>query len=81
MTAVKYLFFELLNAPKDKLTWYAILDKALKQEKQQIEQAYIKGEMNAIYNNRDVEWGESDVHNETAEQYYAKNYGIKSMNE
>ena len=81
MTAVKYLFFEMLKAPPDKLTWYAILDKALKQEKQQIEQAYIKGEMNAIYKSRDIEWGESDVHNETAEQYYAKNYGIKSMNE
>ena len=35
-TAVEYLFEQLWEAPKDKLTWHTILNKAKKMEQQQI---------------------------------------------
>ena len=34
MTAVELLFQQLWDTPKDKLTWYAIREEALKMEKQ-----------------------------------------------
>lgn len=34
-TAVEYLFEQLWETPKDKLTWHAILNKAKKKEKNQ----------------------------------------------
>ena len=36
-TAVEWLFNKLWEEPKDKLTWYAILEKAKEMEKEQIE--------------------------------------------
>ena len=35
MTAVEWLFKALWEEPKDKMTWYAILDKAKEMEKEQ----------------------------------------------
>lgn len=42
-TAVQWLFKQLWEEPKDKLTWYAILDKAIEMEKEQIQKAYSEG--------------------------------------
>lgn len=39
-TAVDWLFEKLWNQPKDKLTWYAILDRAKAMEKEQIIEAH-----------------------------------------
>jgi hypothetical protein len=36
VTAVNWLFKKLWDEPKDKLTWYAILEQAKEMEKQQI---------------------------------------------
>lgn len=35
-TAVEYLFEQLWETPKDKFTWYSILEKVKEMEKQQI---------------------------------------------
>jgi hypothetical protein len=35
-TSTEWLFKKLLDEPKDKLTWYAILEQAKEMEKQQI---------------------------------------------
>ena len=43
MTAVEYLFETLWDCPKDKLTWYSILEKAKEMHKQEIEQSFIDG--------------------------------------
>jgi hypothetical protein len=43
-TAVEWLFRALWDTPKDKLTWWAIFDKAMAIEKQQIIDAYNNGE-------------------------------------
>jgi hypothetical protein len=64
-TAVEWLFRSLWDTPKDKLTWWAIFDKAMAIEKQQIiaahESSYI--EMNLAFRA-----------GERAEQYYDDNY-------
>ena len=36
MTAVEWLFEKIWNTPKDKFSWYSILDEAKEMEKQQI---------------------------------------------
>jgi hypothetical protein len=65
-TAVEWLFKQLWEEPKDKMVWYAILDKAKAMEKEQIvdahEQAYI--EMNLAFRSAD-----------RAEDYYNETYG------
>jgi len=38
-TAVEWLFQQLWDEPKDKFTWYAIREKAIQMEKEQIENA------------------------------------------
>lgn len=43
-TAIDWLFRSLWDTPKDKMVWYAILDKAKEMEKEQIVHAYDKGE-------------------------------------
>ena len=40
ITAVQWLFQNLWEEPKDKMTWYAILDEAKEMEKDQIIDAY-----------------------------------------
>jgi hypothetical protein len=61
-TAVYWLFEKLWETPKDKFTWYSILEQAKQMEKEQIIDAYDKGEFNQGCN-------------EDAEQYYNENYG------
>ena len=63
-TSVEWLFQQLWETPKDKLTWHSILEKAKQMEKVQIIDAYDKGEFNQGCN-------------EDAEQYYNENYNSK----
>jgi len=62
-TSVEWLFKQLWDEPKDKLTWYSILKQAKEMEKEQI--------VNAVdgfpLNNRNLE----------GEQYYEQTYGGK----
>jgi hypothetical protein len=44
-TAVEWLFEQLWETPKDKLTWHTILKKAKEIEKQQIIDAFCVGEI------------------------------------
>jgi hypothetical protein len=60
-TSVEWLFEKLWETPKDKLTWNTILEQAKQMEKEQIIDAYDKGEFNQGCN-------------EDAEQYYNENY-------
>ena len=39
LTAVEWLFQQLWDEPKDKFTWYALREKAIKMEKEQLENA------------------------------------------
>jgi len=63
-TSVDWLFEKLWETPKDKLTWHSILEQAKQMEKEQIIDAYDKGEFNQGCN-------------EDAEQYYNENYKPK----
>jgi hypothetical protein len=63
-TSVDWLFQQLWETPKDKLTWHSILEQAKQMEKEQIIDAYDKGEFNQGCN-------------EDAEQYYNENYKSK----
>ncbi len=60
-TSVDWLFQQLWETPKDKFTWHSILEQAKEMEKEQIIDAYDKGEFNQGCN-------------EDAEQYYNENY-------
>ena len=42
-TSTEWLFEKLWDEPKDKLTWYAILEQAKEMEKQQIIDAFNMG--------------------------------------
>ena len=61
-TAVEFLFERLWNEPRDKFTWYAILNKAKELYKNQITQAFSAGEHQQGFE------GE-------AELYYKETYG------
>jgi len=64
-TAVKWLFEQLWEEPKDKFTWYALLKQAKEMEKEQIINAFEIGS-DCIY----------DLNLPTsAEQYYNETYG------
>jgi membrane-bound inhibitor of C-type lysozyme len=67
-TAVDYLFSELWDVPKDKLTWYYTLMKADAMEKEQIKEAYKCGAC-------DLEIQYSDVGEINSEKYYQETYG------
>ena len=45
MTSIEWLFNELWDEPKDKFTWYSILNKALEKHKQEIIDAYNNGDL------------------------------------
>jgi hypothetical protein len=62
-TAVEWLFEKLWETPKDKFTWYSILEKAKQMEKERIETAYNKGTVHGI------DYPESKLPL-TGEQYY-----------
>jgi hypothetical protein len=60
-TAVEWLFEKLWETPKDKFNWYLIFGQAKQMEKEQIIDAYDKGEFNQGCN-------------EDAEQYYNQTF-------
>jgi hypothetical protein len=60
-TAVEWLFEKLWETPKDKFNWYLIFGQAKQMEKEQIIDAYDKGEFNQGCN-------------EDAEQYYNETF-------
>ena len=60
-TSVEWLFQQLWETPKDKFTWHSILEQAKEMEKEQIIDAYDKGEFNQGCN-------------EDAEQYYNETF-------
>ena len=43
MTSLEFLFNELWETPKDKLTWHSILNKAKEMHKKEIIKAYCNG--------------------------------------
>jgi hypothetical protein len=49
-TAINWLFKKLFDEPKDKLTWYAILEQAKEMEKEQIIESYDEAEGKVIGN-------------------------------
>jgi len=65
MTSIEWLFNELWEVPKDKLTWHSILSKAKELEKQQIIDAVSYG--NSYYKNYEA----AEV---TGENYYKETY-------
>ena len=66
-TAVDWLITQLWDTPKDKLTWYKIAGDAKDMEKEQIKDAFIKGEENidldGCYENPNL-----------SEEYYKETY-------
>jgi hypothetical protein len=73
MTAVEWLFKQLWNEPKDKLTWYAILKQANEMDKQEIEDAYADGV------DDEYEYHINDEPRKNTEEYYLKKYGKKTF--
>jgi hypothetical protein len=67
-TAVDWLFQQLWQTPKDKFTWYSIVEQAKQMEKERIETAYNKGTVHGI------DYPESTLPI-TGEQYYNETYG------
>ena len=68
MTATEWLFKQLWDEPKDKFTWYAILNKAMEMEKQQIIDAYRDGRSDQQSERQ------SRFYNRMAEQYYQQTF-------
>ena len=68
-TSVEWLFKQLWEEPKDKLVWYAILDKAKEMEKEQIMMAVKDSWYMAKHSN---------FQEPQEEQYYNETYGSKT---
>lgn len=66
LTSTEWLFEQLWETPKDKLTWNALLEQAKEMEKQQIIDAWIVGAFGT---------GEFITTNHNPEQYYKETYG------
>lgn len=64
-TAVEWLYHQLWNEPKDKFTWYALREKAIQIEKEQIINSYTIGS----YDMAEKEF--------RPEQYYNETYKLK----
>ena len=60
-TAVEWLFQQLWNEPKDKFTWYALREKAIQIEKEQIINSYTIGS----YDMAEKEFRPEQYYNET----------------
>jgi hypothetical protein len=72
-TAAEWLFKQLWETPKDKFTWYAILEQAKEMEKEQIIDAYRHGFTEGTC------FGSTTIYKFiTAEEYYTSTYGRKS---
>jgi hypothetical protein len=61
-TSTQWLFEKLWDEPKDKLTWYAILQQAKEMEKEQIIQAFNDNLLDGL---------------QVGEQYYTETYKNK----
>jgi len=48
-TSADWLFQQLWETPKDKFTWYSILEQAKDMEKEQIIEAYKYGNQSDVY--------------------------------
>jgi len=59
-TATEWLFEKLWDTPKDKLTWYAILEQANQMEREQIIQAFNDNLLDGL---------------QVGEQYYKETFG------
>jgi hypothetical protein len=59
-TATEWLFEKIWDEPKDKLTWYAILEQAKEMEKAQIIQAFNDNLLDGL---------------QVGEQYYKETFG------
>jgi len=77
-TAVEWLFQNLWEEPKDKMTWYAILDKVKEVEKDQMSESYIEGFKRKAYISELMqpvpEWNEKVP--EDFDTYYENTYGL-----
>ncbi len=47
-TSTEWLFEKLWDEPKDKLTWYAILQQAKEMEREQIRKAFNEGALDGL---------------------------------
>ena len=65
-TATEWLFKKLWDEPKDKLTWYAILEKA--------EEMYQQDIINAFCNGDNSDCTSEQNSKEFAESYYNKTF-------
>jgi hypothetical protein len=66
-TATDWLFRKLWDEPKDKFTWYALLQEAKQMEKEQIMQSLNDGKA----------MGLNPIKNKSLDQYYNETYGGK----
>jgi hypothetical protein len=67
MTSIEFLFNELWESPKDKLTWHTILNKAKEMHKQEIIDTYLLDEL--------------DSGKKYAEQYYQETFVSKGSDD
>jgi len=68
-TSVDWLFQQLWETPKDKLTWHSILEQAKEIEREQIIDAYRDGRSDQQSKIP------SGFYNRNSQQYYTENYG------
>ena len=69
-TATEWLFKQLWDEPKDKFTWYTILDKAMQMEKEQIINTFKEAQVLMVMNST-----------KRAEQYYYETYESKESDD
>ncbi len=74
MTSIEYLFKELWETSKDKLEWNSILEKAKEMHKQEIIDAFEKGEQEEYQNNYEIVDGERHYIYDNAENYYQETF-------
>ena len=67
-TATEWLFKKLWDEPKDKLTWYAILEQAEEMFEEQIEEAFSEGVDN------EYEYHINEELRKNTEQYYNETF-------
>jgi hypothetical protein len=76
-TAIEWLFKQLWDEPKDKMVWYAILDKAKEMEKEQIVEVgnfCQKQDFHSVIIADSVNGPTRDIIS-IGEHYYKKTYG------
>ncbi len=68
-TATEWLFKQLWEEPKDKLTWNTILSKAKEMHKEEI--------INAVDLPKEKRWYDAKLYNSSGEQYYNETFKNK----